>query len=65
MLSAVAAGVMVLGTVLFKITPSQAFLTWFTVSFGSLTISVGVTAFAVHEEKKSHEANRSSKGASR
>jgi hypothetical protein len=51
-LSGITAVVMAIGTVLFKISPSQAFLTWFTVAFGSLTISVGVTAFSLHEERK-------------
>lgn len=51
-LSVVSAFVMALGTLLFKITLSQAFLTWFTVAFGSLTISVGVTAFSLHYSRR-------------
>ncbi len=49
--SSVAAGVMVFGVLLFKIQRSQAFLTWFTVSFGSVTISVGVEAFKLRRPK--------------
>lgn len=44
-LSLIAALVMMIGVLLFDIDSNQAFLAWFTVSFGSLTISVGVTSF--------------------
>jgi len=44
-ISTVAAGVMILGVAIFEIPKTQAFLTWFTVTFGSLTISVGVESF--------------------
>ncbi|HEY4933924.1 MAG TPA: hypothetical protein VII23_20355 [Terriglobales bacterium] len=43
--SSSAAGVMLFGVLLFHIQRSQAFLTWFTVSFGSVTLSIGVEAF--------------------
>jgi len=44
-ISAVAGLVMLVGVLVFKISGAQAFLTWFTVTFGSLTVSVGVTSF--------------------
>jgi hypothetical protein len=49
--SVVAAAVMFLGVLIFKINLSQAFLTWFSVTFGSLTISIGITAIAIKHEK--------------
>jgi hypothetical protein len=54
---AVIAGlVMLVGVFIFRIPPTQAFLAWFTVAFGSLTISVGVTAISIARERsKSHE----------
>lgn len=48
-ISLIAAFIMMPGIFLFGITPSQAFLTWFTVAFSSLTISVGVTSFRNEE----------------
>lgn len=52
-ISSVAAGVMILGWILFQIPKDQAFLTWFTVTFGSLTISVGVESV-----RRTREATR-------
>jgi hypothetical protein len=57
-ISLVAAGVMALGVFLFKINLSQAFLTWFTVAFGSLTISIGVTAVMIKHEPSSPSARK-------
>jgi len=44
LLSGVAGVVMLVGTLVFRIRGDQAFLTWFTVTFGSLTVSVGITS---------------------
>lgn len=44
-ISGTAAAVMLLGVLLFKLEAPQAFLTWFTVTFGSLSISVGAATF--------------------
>lgn len=41
-ISSVAAGVMLIGALFFDIPKDQAFLAWFTVTFGSLTISIGI-----------------------
>lgn len=38
--SSIATIIMLIGVIIFKIEASQAFLTWFTVSFGSISISV-------------------------
>jgi|GEM_PF-3602568 len=54
-LSGLAAVVMVIGCLLFKIKTDQAFLTWFTVSFGSFTISIGVTSFRLSQDAKREE----------
>jgi hypothetical protein len=44
-ISGIAAVVMLIGVLLFRLEAAQAFLTWFTVTFGSLTISVGTESF--------------------
>lgn len=44
-ISVVAGIVMIVGVVLFKIPSHQAFTTWFSVSFGSLSLSVGISSF--------------------
>jgi hypothetical protein len=49
---------MATGLFIFKISASQAFLTWFTVTFGSLTISVGVTAVSVKSKDSRSEKKR-------
>ncbi len=46
-LSATAAIVMLFGVLFFEIGKKQAFLTWFTTTFGSLTISVGITSVLI------------------
>lgn len=43
MVSLIAAIVMLIGVFTFEIKANQAFLTWFTVTFGSLTLSIGIT----------------------
>jgi hypothetical protein len=58
-ISATAGVVMVIGVLIFRIRPDQAFLTWFTVTFGSLTVSVGITSFRLARD----ETNRRSRGA--
>lgn len=49
-ISIVAAGIMILGVAIFDIPKAQAFLTWFTVTFGSLMISVGVESFRISRD---------------
>jgi len=44
MISGIAAAVMLFGVSIFKVDASQAFLTWFGVTFGSLSISIGVAS---------------------
>ncbi|MFI5089240.1 MAG: hypothetical protein ACHP7P_04190 [Terriglobales bacterium] len=64
-LSVAAAVMMVFGVLAFRISPSQGFLTWFTVTFGSLTISVGVTAVSLrHGEKERTDDEGKSRSAS-
>jgi len=57
-LSGLAGFVMFLGVVIFKVEPSPAFLTWFTVTFGSLTISIGVTSIQVSKNQKLNDSNK-------
>lgn len=42
-ISGIAASIMLIGVFIFKIEITQAFLTWFTITFGSLSISVGIS----------------------
>jgi hypothetical protein len=58
--SGITAFVMTVGVFIFKIDTGQAFLTWFTVTFGSLTISVGVTSVALHKRKNVQQSDESS-----
>jgi hypothetical protein len=44
-ISSISAFIMLLGVFLFKIETSQAFLSWFAVTFSSITLSVGVSSF--------------------
>ncbi len=43
-LGIIAAAIMLIGVMVFKIDAKQAFITWFAVMFGSLTLSIGVTS---------------------
>ena len=52
LISIISALVMFLGVLLFKINPDQAFITWFTVSFGSITISIGINSFSFVRNKE-------------
>jgi hypothetical protein len=43
--------VMIIGVLLFGITPQQAFLTWFAACFGSFAVSLGVTSIRFHRDE--------------
>jgi len=59
LLTGVAAVIMLIGTLLFKIRADQAFLTWFTVAFGGFTISVGITTIrSARHEKSDRESGK-------
>ena len=57
-ISVSAAFIMLLGVILFDIDSSQAFLTWFTVTFGSLTLSIGAASFRQIGRKASERINQ-------
>lgn len=52
----IAAVVMCIGVLLFKVEVKQAFLTWFAVAFGSITLSVGITSVRLKKESKPENA---------
>ncbi len=52
LVAVVAGAVMIIGVFLFKLDPSQAFLTWFTVAFGSMTLSVGISSISIARGKE-------------
>lgn len=54
--AAIAAGVMIVGVLVFKINAAQAFLTWFTVAFGTMTLSVGITSFRMARSGSTEDA---------
>lgn len=58
-IAGVAAIVMAIGVFFFKINLSQAFLAWFTVSFGSITISLGVSTVSLTRQKRQGHDNPS------
>ncbi|MEX2497488.1 MAG: hypothetical protein WD397_01270 [Wenzhouxiangellaceae bacterium] len=47
--------VMLLGVLLFKIDAKSAFLTWFSVAFGSLTLSIGIRSFRLAGKEQGPE----------
>ncbi len=51
-LAGIAGFVMTIGVFLFKIDSSQAFLTWFAVAFGSITISFGISSVSIIKQEK-------------
>ena len=48
-LSLFAGFVMIIGVLLFQVPYDQAYVTWFTVSFSSVSISIGISAFESHK----------------
>lgn len=58
-IAVVASVVMAFGVFFFKINSSQAFLAWFTVSFGSITISIGVSTVSLTRKRKQDHDNSS------
>lgn len=46
--------VMVVGVLIFNIESKQAFITWFTVAFGSMTISIGISTINIKRQSKYH-----------
>jgi hypothetical protein len=59
--SGIAAIVMVFGVLFFGIGEQQAFLTWFSVTFGSLTISVGISSVLIKRDTSLSDAPRTKK----